>query len=285
MKLCRYDDNRLGLIDGDAVADVSDALGVLPSVRWPVPAGDLLIANLDAVRAEVEKLAGAAPRTPLAAVELLSPVANPTKIIGAPVNYQAHVDEAKEDDTLAHGREILGIEREGPFLKAVSSLVGPSEGVAVRFADKRNDHEGELGVVIGKAADRVAAANAMDHVAGYCLALDMSVRGTEDRSARKSCDSYAVLGPWLVTADEIADPGNLDLKVWVNDELRQDSNTSELIYGIPRLIEFFSSFYTLLPGDVIMSGTPEGVGPVVDGDTIIVEIEMIGRMEVPVRNG
>jgi 2-keto-4-pentenoate hydratase/2-oxohepta-3-ene-1,7-dioic acid hydratase in catechol pathway len=112
----------------------------------------------------------------------------------------------------------------------------------------------------------------------------MTVRGNEDRSMRKSLDSYAVLGPWLVTKDEIDDPNALDLKLWVGDELRQDSNTSFLIYNVEKLIAWCSSFYTLHPGDIIMTGTPEGVGPVTAGDVMTVEIEKVGRMEVPVRN-
>ena len=111
----------------------------------------------------------------------------------------------------------------------------------------------------------------------------MTVRGSEDRSFRKSIDSYAVLGPWLVTADEIDEPGNLDFELSVNGETRQKSNTSQLIYDIPRLIEYAASFYTLHPGDIIMTGTPAGVGPVADGDVMVVEFERIGRMEVGVR--
>ena len=162
--------------------------------------------------------------------------------------------------------------------------MGPSEGVALRFTDRRNDHEVELAVVIGKAGSAIPAAKALDHVAGYAIGLDMTVRGTEDRSVRKSVDSYSVLGPWLVTADEIPDPNNLDLSITVNNEPRQKSNTRMLILNVQQCIEFFSSYYTLLPGDIIMSGTPEGVGPVKNGDLMIAEVEKVGRMEVRVRN-
>jgi len=111
----------------------------------------------------------------------------------------------------------------------------------------------------------------------------MTVRGTEDRSLRKGVDTYSVLGPWLVTADEIADPDKLDLEILVNDEMRQKSNTSNLIFDCAKLIEYASAFMTLYPGDIIMTGTPEGVGPVVPGDTMQARIEGIGSMSVPVR--
>ena len=284
MRLCRYNDNRLGLVDGDQIADVTAGLNVLPAQTWPLSQGDPLILHLDAVKARVADLAGGAERIAVADARFLSPVANPTKIIGAPVNYQLHIDEALEDETISYGNKILKIEEAGPFLKACSALVGPSEGVALRFPDRRNDHEVELGVVIGKTADRVPKEGALQYIAGYAVALDMTVRGTEDRSVRKSIDSYAVLGPWLVTADEIDDPNNLDLEITVNGETKQKSNTKYLIYNVERLIEFCSSFYTLHPGDIIMTGTPEGVAPVDDGDTMVCTVEKVGTMEVPVRH-
>ncbi len=283
MRLCRYNDNRLGLVDGDQIADVTAALNVLPAQIWPLVPGDPLILHLDAVRANVSEIIVGADRVALADASLLSPVANPTKIIGAPVNYQLHIDEALEDGGISYGNKILKIEEAGPFLKACSALVGPSEGVALRFPDRRTDHEVELGVVVGKTADRIPREDALEYVAGYAVALDMTVRGTEDRSVRKSIDSYAVLGPWLVTADEIDNPNNLDLEISVNGEIMQKSNTRHLIYDVERLIEFCSSFYTLYPGDIIMTGTPEGVAPVGDGDAMACTVEKVGTMNVPVR--
>lgn len=283
MKICRFDDNRLGLVEGGEVLDVSGALEVLPALRYPVPPGDLLIAHLGEVAARARSLAAKAPRKPLAAVRLLSPVANPPKIIGAPVNYLKHQAEATADRSISFGREVKTIDEYGLFLKASTSLVGPGEGVALRFTDRRNDHEVELAVVIGRGGDRIPRARAMDHVAGYAIGLDMTVRGTEDRSQRKSIDSYSVLGPWLVTKDEIRDPGNLALSIAVNGEPRQKSATRFLIFDVPKLIEYASSFYTLHPGDVIMTGTPEGVGPVKPGDVMHCEVEGVGAMEVKVR--
>ena len=123
----------------------------------------------------------------------------------------------------------------------------------------------------------------MKYVAGYAIGLDITVRGPEERSLRKSPDSYAVLGPWLVTADEISNPGELTLNITVNGEERQNSNTKYMILGVPQLIEFASAFYSLNPGDVILTGTPEGVSPIQPGDTIVATIEKIGTMEVNVR--
>ncbi len=283
MKICRYDDNRVGRVEGDRVVDVTDALAVLPGQRWPVPPGDQLIAHLDEFVAAAAKVGDSAARS-LGDVRLLSPIANPTKIIGAPVNYAKHLDESREDKGIHFDRDIKTIDYYGLFLKASSSMVGPSEGVALRFTDRRNDHEVELVAVIGKKADRVSREEALDYVAGYSVGLDMTVRGTEARSFRKSIDTYTVIGPWFVTADEITDPGQLDLELTVNDELRQRSNTSYLIFDVPRLIEYASSFYTLYPGDLIMTGTPEGVGPVRAGDTINATVAGIGSITVDVRN-
>ncbi len=284
MKICRFDNNRLGVVEGQSVLDVTAALDALPKLSWPMPLGDPLIASLDAVIARIREIKHAAGRKPLGAVRLMSPVANPSKIIGAPVNYKLHITEAEKDKGIGHGRVIASIQEWGPFLKANTSLVGPGEGVALRFTDRRNDHEVELAVVIGKTGTRIPYGNALDYIAAYAIGLDMTVRGTEDRSVRKSIDTYSVLGPWLVTKDEIADPNALDLSITVNNEPRQASNTRHLIYDVQKCIEFFSSFYTLVPGDIIMTGTPEGVGPVKNGDLMIAEIEKIGRMEVRVRN-
>ncbi len=283
MKICRYDNDRLGLVLGDEARDVTAALAVLPSVSWPVPLGDLMIANLGAIMTAVEKLISEAPVKEISDVQLRSPVANPSKIIGAPINYQTHIDESIIDDGIVSQRKISHISDWGLFLKANTSLVGPGDGVAVQFIEARNDHEVELAVVIGKACTHVSGENALDYVAGYAIGLDMTTRGKELQSFRKSSDSYAVIGPWLVTADEINDPNNLDLRISVNGEMRQDSNTRDLVYDVGRLIEYASERYTLLPGDIIMTGTPDGVGPVEPGDVMTAEIENIGVMEVAVR--
>ncbi|MDX3894996.1 fumarylacetoacetate hydrolase family protein [Pusillimonas sp.] len=283
MKICRFDENRLGVVQGDSLRDVTAALEVLPTYRYPLPAVDPLIQHLGKVRERIEALLPDAPRKPLSQVSLLSPVANPGKIIAAPVNYLKHLDEARSDAQIHHQNAILEIQKIGVFLKATSSLCGVDAGVDIEHPDRRNDHEAELVAVIGKAGRNIRRDDALDHVAGYCIGLDMTTRGPEERSLRKSIDSYSVVGPWMVTSDELADPGELDFSLWVNGELRQKANTRDLIMDIPSLIAYASSFYSLQPGDLLFTGTPEGVGPVVPGDTIAVEMQGIARTEVAVR--
>jgi 2-keto-4-pentenoate hydratase/2-oxohepta-3-ene-1,7-dioic acid hydratase in catechol pathway len=284
MKLCRYAPDRVGVIRGAAVHDVSSIVEKLPRHGWPYPSHDLLIAQLDGLRAEIEKLADRARAQPLGELELLSPVANPGKVVVAGTNYADHIEEAARDATIAHGRQVnRTLEEKGVFIKATSSIVGPSQGVAQRFPERRNDREVELCAVIGRPANRVTADRALEYVAGYTIGLDMTVRGTEHPGLRKSIDSYTVLGPCLATADAVGDPQALELKLWVNGEQRQSSSTRHMISGVARLIEYASQFYTLHPGDVLMTGTPAGVSAVKAGDVIEAEIERIGRLRVAVR--
>lgn len=285
MKLCRFNEGRLGLVEGSVVRDVTAALDVLPSARYPLPRHDLLIEHLPEVIARVKALAPTAPSVPVADVRFLSPIANPGKLVAAPVNYQKHLDEVRADKDLHHNTvgHTITIHSAGLFLKANSSLVGAGEGIVVRMPERRTDHEVELAVVIGKTASNVPAAEALAYVAGYSIGLDITIRGSEDRSFRKSVDTHSVLGPWMVTADEIPDPGQLDLHIAVNGEQRQKSNTRYLILGVPELIALASSFYTLYPGDVIYTGTPEGVSPIEPGDSVVATIEKIGTMQVGVR--
>lgn len=203
--------------------------------------------------------------------------------MAAPVNYTAHQAEAIADKSISFGTEIKTIEHYGMFLKSSSGLVGPSEGVTLPAAERRMDHEIELALVIGKPGFQIPRSQARNYIAGYSIGLDMTIRGQEDRSWRKSFDSFAVLGPWFVTADEIPDPNSLEFSLKVNGELRQSSNTRLLIFDVDRLIEYSSSAYRLYPGDVIMTGTPEGVGPVEPGDVMECYVERIGKMSVAVR--
>jgi len=282
MKLCRYDDQRVGLVQDGAVLDVTPVLEELGGFGYPLPRFDPFIASLDRLRPKIEFLAKNAKPIPLDRVKLLAPVANPGKIIAAPVNYAKHLQEALADKGIHHGNLVNEIHKAGMFLKATSAVVGPGEGVKLIHTDRRNDHEVELAIVIGKAAKNVKAAQALDCIAGYCIGLDMTIRGPEERSLRKSPDSYCVLGPWLATPDEVGDPGSLQVSITVNGEPRQDASTSDLILGVAELIAWGSSFYTLHPGDVILTGTPQGVGPVKPGDTMHARIERIGSMQVKV---
>ena len=285
MRFCRFNDNRLGLVEGSSVRDVTAALDVLPAARYPYPTHDVFIAHLDEVAARAKALAASGPLLALDGLKLLSPVANPGKLVAAPVNYEKHLAEVKSDASLHQNTasHTMTIHKAGVFLKATSSLAGPGEGVVLRVPDRRTDHEVELAFVIGRTASRVPRTEALRYVAGYAIGLDISIRGTEDKSFRKSADTYSVLGPWLVTADEIADPGVLDLELRVNGERRQHANTSEMTLGVAALIEMASSFYTLYPGDVVFTGTPAGVSPIDPGDEIVATIQGIGSMRVAVR--
>jgi len=288
MRIARFGDNRVGLVDGYVLREVTKVAERLPPQRWPFPVGDQLIANLDHLRRAMRSAAEGSPRVPVSDVKLLSPVANPPRIIAAPINYRAHQEEAK-DPRIHHGMDVSSegyetpIDKFGLFLKSPTSVVGPGEGIELAFPGRRSDFEVELAVVIGERVKNVARADAMNYVAGYCIGLDISVRGTEDRSFRKSPDSYTVLGPWLVTADEIPDPGALGLRLALDGELRQNSNTRNLIVGVPDLIVRASQAFTLYPGDVILTGTPEGVGPLHKGGTLRATIDGIASMYVKVR--
>jgi 2-keto-4-pentenoate hydratase/2-oxohepta-3-ene-1,7-dioic acid hydratase in catechol pathway len=279
MKICRYDDDRLGIVQGDEVLDVTRALEAIPEQRWPLVQGDPFILHFKKVLAAAKKLAPKAKRKPLAKVKLLSPVANPGKIIAAPINYNDHIAESIKDPGIAHGRTNIqkGIGDWGLFLKAGSSLIGFGEEIRLRWPERRNDHEVELALVIGKRGNKITRERALEHVCAYAIGLDMTVRGPELQCFRKSIDTYSVLGPWLVTADEVGDPNHLDLSITVNGELRQSSNTQYLVYDVERLIEFGSSMYTLYPGDIIMTGTPAGVSPVKPGDTLHARVEGVGE--------
>lgn len=263
MKICRFDDDRVGVVRGDQVYDITATAG-----HALVPA---LPASLDGL-----------PKKPVSAARLLSPVRNPGKIIAAPVNYKAHIEEMKKNN-VSPGFNIWDIEKAGLFLKGNSSLVGPSQGIAQRFLDRRTDHEVELVFVIGKKASGVSQADALKYVAGYCLGLDVTVRGSEDRSFRKSIDTYTVLGPWLTTADEVPDPQKVQIALRQNGEVRQDTNTSDMLWDVARLIEFATTFYTLYPGDVFFTGTPQGVSPIRPGDRLVASSPELGSMEVLVR--
>jgi 2-keto-4-pentenoate hydratase/2-oxohepta-3-ene-1,7-dioic acid hydratase in catechol pathway len=257
-------------VTADTVVEIHDALGI--PARHPDP----LLYLVDHVR--LDDLLGrlnteGLPRHPLGEALLLPPLAQPPKIIAAPVNYLDHKAEMNEQQSIADF---------GLFLKANSSVIGPGGTVELPYADKRVDQEGELGVVIGRTARSVAPEDALDHVFGYTCVLDISLRSTEDRSTRKSFDTFTPVGPWITTADEIPDPGRLELQCWVDDELRQHVSTGELIFDVPLLVSYASSVMTLQPGDIIATGTPAGVGPINDAAQIRLDIEGIGELGVRV---
>lgn len=280
MKLCLFNSHRIGVVAGTGVVDVTEAFASIPKASWPYPQSDWLIDNFEAARGRIEQIVATGTARPIDQVQLLSPVANPGKIIGAPINYKDHIDEANADAQINHGKTYTELDKFGLFLKANSSLIGCNQEIQIPFVDRRTDHEVELAVIIGRKAKRVSRASALDYVLGYCIGLDMTVRGAEFPTFRKSSDTFSVLGPWIVTKDEIPDPNNLDLSIRVNGEPKQSSNTKYLIFSVQRLIEYASAMYTLHPGDVIMTGTPAGVGPVAPGDVLDASVSGVGTMSV-----
>ena len=269
MRLCRFDGGRVGLVQAERIHELT----LLPSGVDPVVM--LLSQGIDPAAVDPSSRA-------LRDAYLESPISRPGKVIAAPVNYKAHVQEMLLNGQ-AHGHLLTDLRQAGLFLKAPSSVVGPSDGIAVRFPERRTDHEIELCAVIGRRASRVSASEALAYVAGYCLGLDITVRGPEDRSFRKSIDSYTVFGPYVVAAEALGDPQAVEIELAVNGEVRQRANTSDMVHSVASLIEFASSFYTLEPGDVLMTGTPQGVGPIRAGDTLIARGSGLGSMQVKVR--
>jgi 2,4-diketo-3-deoxy-L-fuconate hydrolase len=288
MRICWFNDNRLGLVKGDRVHDVSKALEKLPKATYPYPypKGDPLITHLETMKPAILAASEGAASHAVKDVKFLSPVQSPTKIIGTPTNYMDHREEASQQRDVFSGgvpnRYTGSIEEQGLFLKANSALVGPGEGVKLRFPNRRTDHEMELGVIIGKKSSNISKDKALSIVAGYAIALDMVVRGSQDRSYRKSVDTYAVLGPWMVTADEIPDPQNLDFFLSVNGDVKQKSNTNMMIMDLVTQISWASEYYTLWPGDIIMSGTCAGVSQVKPGDVMHCEIDKVAATDVRV---
>ncbi len=222
---------------------------------------------------------------PRSRVHLCAPVPRPGKIVGVARNYPAHAEER-------------GAEAPAPepilFLKAPSAVIGPEDEIRLPAAASQVDFEGELAVVIGVAARAVHSGDALAHVAGYCVANDVTARDYQDRRGQrfigKSCDSFAPLGPALVTADEIPDPQGLALRTTLSGELVQSAYTKEMTFTVAELIAFTSRLMTLEPGDVILTGTPAGVGAarkppryLRDGDLVEVEIEGVGRLRNYVR--
>lgn len=276
MKLVRFNGNRIGLLVGNAIRDVTVFFDL--DARWPLPPGDIMVRQLWDLMPTLATLDRNAPLVPLDEVRLDAPVANPNKIIGAPVNYRSGAEAesgytAVEDSPLAP---------KGLFVKANSSLAGPSTAMRLTFPDRPTNHEVELAVVIGREVRDIRAEDALGVVAGYTIGLDMSLGGPEQPSYRKSPDGYAIIGPWLVTPDEIADPDNLALSLSVGGVLRQSASTRLLILNVAQLIAYASRVYTLYPGDILMTGTPGGIGSVGDGDTISASVEGLGALEIRV---
>ncbi|HWD03443.1 MAG TPA: fumarylacetoacetate hydrolase family protein [Amycolatopsis sp.] len=270
MRLVTYDEGRIGYLAGDRVVDLGAVIGGYESGGQG--AMRRLLERWESVRGVLP-----APTeensVPLSQVRLQAPVPDPTKIVAAPVNYRDHRTEME----LSVDISDLAV-----FLKAPSSVIAHGEVVQLPYTDRRIDQEGELAAVIGRRARNVAEEDALSFVAGYTACLDITMRGKEDRSTRKSFDTFTPLGPWLVTADEAAPADDIDLECTVGGEQRQKSNTKHLIWGVAKLVSYISSVMTLEVGDVIATGTPAGVGPIADGDEITVTLSSIGTLAVSV---
>lgn len=274
MRLALFDGGRLGVLKGERVVDAS-GLVAGERLRFPLTAMHVAIEDWPRLRPQLEALAASAAGVPLAGVRLEAPMPSPTKLIGAFSNYRRHTQEMRGADAVQAAPDIL--------LKAPSSIVGPADAIVLPPTDRPVHHEPELALVVGRRARNVPVEEALSVVFGWTTLLDITVRGDGDRSRRKSHDTFAPLGPAIVTADEVPDPQRLAIRLWVNGKLRQDATTADMTFGIAQIIAYASSVMTLHPGDVIATGTPEGVAPIVAGDTVSIEIERVGRMDIPVR--
>lgn len=272
MKLVRFDNDRLGLLTDSGIVDLTDRLELASAdplieyIRSDVDASEYAEADADYDRDEVH---------------IESPVRRPGKVIAAPLNYENHIEESISDSDIDLD-EWFSIEDFGYFLKASSSVIGPDENIVVPFSDRRVDHEIELAFIVGEETKDVSADEAWDHIFGYTILLDITVRGDQDRSNRKSYDTFTVIGPCIVTSDEIDDPHDLVMDLQVNGEPRQHENTGDMVYSCADIIQYASIGSTIQAGDVITTGTPAGVGPIEGGDVVDAEIESIGSMSVDV---
>ena len=281
MKLVTYkpdnDGTQLGVVIGNTVINLNTiSNGQLPSdMREFLQMGD------SAMSIASDATVNASGGLGLDTVKLMTPISNPSKVIAIGLNYMDHVRES--------GIEMPDLAT--MFCKYPSSIIGPGDEISWQAGlTEKVDYEAELAVVIGKVARSVAQDDAFDYIAGYTNCNDVSARDLQfmpgDQWLRGKClDTFCPLGPYLVTRDEIADPHNLSIQCRVNGETRQDSNTSEMIYRIPYLIEYLSKAFTLYPGDVIATGTPHGVGAfrqtpiwLKQGDVVTVEIEGLGQL-------
>jgi 2-keto-4-pentenoate hydratase/2-oxohepta-3-ene-1,7-dioic acid hydratase in catechol pathway len=271
MRLVTYDGGRVGYLDSDRVVDLSELVG--GHGQSGVHSGmRRLLERWDEVRGALPAPT-AGNSVALADVRLEAPIPDPTKIVAAPVNYRDHKSEMEM---------TVDISDLAVFLKAPSSIIAHGDVVRLPYSDRRVDQEGELAAVIGRRARNVDEASALDYVAGYTGLLDITMRGKEDRSTRKSFDTFTPLGPWLVTRDEADPADDMALDCTVGGDHRQSSNTKHLIWSVAKLVSYISSVMTLEVGDVIATGTPSGVGPIADGDEVSLTLSGIGTLSVTV---
>jgi len=272
---------RPGLLLGDEIVDLSD-----PSTGLPTTMRELLALGPGALGRAREARTGPAARYAVPTVGLHAPVPDPPAILAIGMNYRAHVAEM--------GREAP--EWQYWFNKQRTAIAGPGDPIVLPTVSDAIDYEGELALVIGPRCQHVPASRALEVVAGCTVINDVSARDWQWRTPTftmgKSFDSHAPCGPYLVTLDEVGDPGGLSLRTWVNGELRQDSSTADMIFGCAEMIEYLTTAFPLEPGTIIATGTPAGVGAgfspprfLADGDVVRIEIEGVGALENPVAQG
>jgi 2-keto-4-pentenoate hydratase/2-oxohepta-3-ene-1,7-dioic acid hydratase in catechol pathway len=291
VKLALFDDSRLGVVssgpDGDVIVDITAALPV-PHDPDPVTAGWWrgLCRDFDALSGTLRAAAAEGPARPVSEVVLRPPVLGPSKVIAAASNYGDHVAEMHVVQERTLGRVEAWMMDFDIFLKAPSSIVGPGAQIAlprdVMAAGHEVHHESELVVVIGRGGKDIPVEKAMDAVLGFTAGLDITVRSAADRSRRKSYDGFSPLGPYLVTADELGDGSDLDILLTCDDAVRQSVNTRDMLTRVPAIVAYASSVMTLLPGDVLFTGAPPGVGPIAAGERLEMSISGIGAMTVTV---
>jgi 2-keto-4-pentenoate hydratase/2-oxohepta-3-ene-1,7-dioic acid hydratase in catechol pathway len=280
MKLATFthETTRIGLVDGDELIDLATAAPELPQEMIA-----FLEAGPEALQVAHAAGAGTGPRIPLAEVRLEPPILRPPKFLAVGLNYADHVAESGMEPP----------QYPTIFNKQSTCVTGPTDPIHLPRASHVLDYEGELGFVIGRRCRHVSREDAADVIAGYLIVDDVTVRDWQLRiptwTMGKSFDTHGPIGPWIVTADEIPDPHQLGLRTWVNGELRQESNTKQLIFDCFTLVEHLSTAFTLEPGDVIATGTPSGVGIamkppklLVAGDVVRIEIDGLGAIENPV---
>jgi 2-keto-4-pentenoate hydratase/2-oxohepta-3-ene-1,7-dioic acid hydratase in catechol pathway len=276
VKLCFFDDFKLGVLDGDAVADVSQAVRDIPHTG-PHDLVSGVIARFAEYRKRIEEAAARGSRIPLDRVRVRPPLPKPTNIVCMAVNYM-------EDGTRTEPAPI------NAFLKSPHAVIGPGETMVLPDVPATIfEGEAEVAVVIGKRASAVPAAQAMSYVFGYLNFIDGSARGLPPAGntfyQMKSRDTFAPIGPYLVTADEVRDPHRLQVRLWVNDVLKQNFNTSDMAHQIPRCIEWVTSIHTLEPGDILATGTNHrGLSAFQDGDRVELETEGLGRLRFGIRD-
>ena len=276
MKLLYFDDFKLGVLRGSEVVDVTSQVQDIPHVG-PHDLINGLIERFDDYRGKLEEAAEAGSGIPIAEVRIRPPLPKPGNIDCMAVNYM-------EDGTLPAPAPI------NAFHKASNTVIGHGDSMLLTDIPAAIfEGEAELGLVIGKRASHVSAAESMDYIFGYVNFIDGSARGLPPDSnvffQAKARDTFAPIGPYLVTADEIEDPQNLKVKLWVNGVLKQNFNTNDMAHKIPRLVEWLSSIHDLEPGDIIASGTNHrGLNAFQDGDVIELEIEGMGRLKINIRD-